>query len=50
MDDEETEEQSALDMLASNNSEEFSPQMLAITKAQAVADGAEEEMLQHVSF
>ena len=50
MTEEESEEQSAIDMLASNNSEEFSPEMVAITKAQVVVDNAEESMTLSVSF
>ena len=44
-----TEEQSAIDMLASANSDEFSPEMVAMSKAQAAADTMEEKVLQHVS-
>lgn len=44
-----TEEQTAIDMLASNNSDEFSPELLAITKAQATADASEERVLQKVT-
>ena len=45
----ESEEQSAIDMLASNNSEEFSPEMVAVTKAQQLADSAEDKMTEAVS-
>lgn len=46
----ESEEQSAIDMLASNNSEEFSPEMVAVTKAQQLADSAEDKMTEAVSW
>ena len=39
----------ALDMLASANSDEFTPELVAISKAQAQVEQAEEKTLEYVS-
>ena len=41
--------QMCIDMLASNNSEEFSPLMAKIAKQQQIVDQSEEKVLDYVS-
>ena len=43
-------DQMCIDMLASNNSEEFSPLMAKIAKQQQIVDQSEEKVLDYVSF
>ena len=43
-------DQMCIDMLASNNSEEFSPLMAKIAKQQQVVDQSEEKVLDYVSI